>query len=271
MTIPPDHSADPQAWLHSHQQDLIAQLIGWVRIRSVVGPPEHEIDLIRSANWLAGVLREIGFPTVELWSTDSGPAVWAEWCDTPDAPTVLIYSHHDVRAAKDEQWQQCPPFEPALRDGRLFGRGTSDAKGQVLAHVWALRSLLATGHEKPPINLKFLVEGEEQPDLREIDKPKNGIVRLPKVIVQEQKPAVFSERAIHTQKGLTDIAMRRYISDADRALNAFTLPLFGTSKESRAMAMYLEDERLKNMSELEDNAITASKSDAAAGKVRRES
>lgn len=112
---------------------------------------------------------------------------------------------------------------------------------------------------------------EEQQDLREIDKPKNGIVRLPKYIVQEPKPAVFSERAIHTEKGLTDIAMRRYISDADRALNRFTLPLFGTSKEARALAMYAEDERLKNMSELEDAATSASKSDAAAGTyIRKE-
>ena len=112
---------------------------------------------------------------------------------------------------------------------------------------------------------------EEQPDMREIDKPKNAIVRLPKYIVQEPKPAVFSERAIHTEKGLTDIAMRRYISDMDRALNRFTLPLFGTSKEARALEMYAEDERLKNMSELEQTATAVSKADAAGGTyIRRE-
>lgn len=112
---------------------------------------------------------------------------------------------------------------------------------------------------------------EELPDLRETDKPKNAIVRLPKVIVQEPKPAIFTERFIHTEKGLRDIAMRRYITDTDRALNGFTLPLFGTSMEARAMAMYAEDERLKNMSELEDAASTASKSDAAAGTyIRKE-
>ncbi|MBL9209433.1 MAG: hypothetical protein JNL92_03145 [Opitutaceae bacterium] len=111
----------------------------------------------------------------------------------------------------------------------------------------------------------------EQVDLREIDKPKNTIVRLPKYIVREAKPPVFTERSIHTEKGLTDIAMRRYISDADRALNRWTLPLFGTSKESRAMAMYAEDERLKNMTNLEEAAIAASKSDAAAGTyIRKE-
>lgn len=112
---------------------------------------------------------------------------------------------------------------------------------------------------------------EEKVDLRDVDKPKNGIVRLPKYIVQEPKPPVFTERAINTQKGLTDIAVRRYISDADRALNRFTLPLFGTSAEQRALAMYAEDERLKNMADLNDAANTASKSDPAAGSyIRRE-
>lgn len=112
---------------------------------------------------------------------------------------------------------------------------------------------------------------EELPDMRDIDKPKNAIIRLPKVVVQEPRPAVFTERSIHTEKGLTDIAMRRYISDVDRALNRFTLPLFGTSKEARAMAMYAEDERLRNMSELEATATAISQGDAAAGTyIRRE-
>jgi hypothetical protein len=108
-------------------------------------------------------------------------------------------------------------------------------------------------------------------DMREIDKPKNSIVRLPKYVVTEPKPVILSERAVHTEKGLTDIAMRRYISDMDRALNRWTLPLFGTSKESRALAMYAEDERLKNMSDLRDAADNAAKSDPSAGSYIRRS
>ena len=83
---------------------------------------------------------------------------------------------------------------------------------------------------------------------------------------------IFTERQINTEKGLTDIAMRRYISDVDRALNRWTLPLFGSSKEARALAMYAEDERLKNMSEMEATATAVSQADAAAGAyIRRES
>ncbi|QGQ20972.1 M20/M25/M40 family metallo-hydrolase [Cellulomonas sp. JZ18] len=126
--------------------------------------PEHQPDLQRSANWLAGVLRDTGFPRVQVWEVEGGaPAVYAEWCAAPDAPTVLVYSHHDVRAARDDSWGQVPPFEPALRDGRLWGRGTSDAKGQVLCHVWGVRAHLAvTGRTAPAVNLKVLVEGEEE-------------------------------------------------------------------------------------------------------------
>lgn len=111
----------------------------------------------------------------------------------------------------------------------------------------------------------------EAVDLREIDKPKNTIIRLPKYIVQEEKPIVFSERAITTDKGLADIAVRRYISDLDRGLNRITLPLFGISAEARALAMYAEDERLRNMSDLSVAAANATLSDPAAGAyIRRE-
>jgi acetylornithine deacetylase/succinyl-diaminopimelate desuccinylase-like protein len=150
-------------FLAGHRDALVAELSGWIRLRSVAGVPEHVVDVRRSANWLAGTLRDTGFPSVEVWDTEGGPAVYAQWCAAPGAPTVLIYSHHDVRAAKDDNWDQTPPFEPALRDGYLYGRGASDAKGQVMAHLWGIRAhLAATGREAPAVNLKLLVEGEEE-------------------------------------------------------------------------------------------------------------
>ena len=106
---------------------------------------------------------------------------------------------------------------------------------------------------------------EEQVDLRDVDKPKNTIVRLPKYIVQEKKPPVFRERDIYTQKGLAEIAMRRYSTEADRALNRWTLPIIGMSKEARALAMYAEDERLRNMSDLREAGLNAARTDPTAG------
>ncbi|WP_432514221.1 M20/M25/M40 family metallo-hydrolase [Kineococcus sp. SYSU DK001] len=147
----------------THRDELLEHLVGWVRIRSVSANPENSPDMTRSAHWLSGVLRETGFPEVEVWRTEGAPAVFARWHAAPGAPTVLVYSHHDVRPAKDDHWEQTPPFEPALRDGKLWGRGASDAKGQVLAHVWAVRAhLAATGRDAPAVNLTVLVEGEEE-------------------------------------------------------------------------------------------------------------
>ena len=113
---------------------------------------------------------------------------------------------------------------------------------------------------------------EELPDLRETDKPKNTIVRLPKFVVRDAKPPVFRDRDLNTKQGLARIAMRRYLTEADRVLNRFTIPLFspistngGTSNEERALAMYAEDERLKNMSEVADQTNMLLRSNNPAG------
>jgi acetylornithine deacetylase/succinyl-diaminopimelate desuccinylase-like protein len=155
-------AVDVHAWLQANRDACLAELMSWVRIPSVAGPSGHEADLRRSAQWLAATLREVGFPAVQVWGPDSAPTVWGQWCAAPGAPTVLVYSHHDVRTVKPELWEQCLPFEPLVREGRLYGRGASDAKGQVLAHLWALRAYLAAGHDAPPVNITLLIEGEEE-------------------------------------------------------------------------------------------------------------
>jgi acetylornithine deacetylase/succinyl-diaminopimelate desuccinylase-like protein len=156
-------AADAHDYLRAHKTALIEELSSWIRIASVAGQPDNSIEVVRSARWLAGTLRAIGFPTVEVWSEDEAPAVYAEWCAASSAPTVLVYSHHDVRVSKDEQWKETRPHAPVVRDGYVYGRGASDAKGQVLAHVWGLRAHLATtGRAAPAVNLKLLIEGEEE-------------------------------------------------------------------------------------------------------------
>jgi hypothetical protein len=179
------------------------------------------------------------------------PVAYAQNAVTPTASPVLAPSQAEKAP---------PPAPPPQKRTRTVSAGVAAA--------------LAAAAPKytPPPPKREPTPLEEQPDMREIDKPKNRIIRLPEYIVREPKPAVFTERAINTEKGLTDIAMRRYISDVDRALNRFTLPLFGSSKEARALAMYAEDERLRNMSDLEATAAAISEADAAAGTyIRRES
>ncbi|MFI7601698.1 M20/M25/M40 family metallo-hydrolase [Actinoplanes sp. NPDC049681] len=156
-------STEIHSFLTGNRDHIARELCDWVRLPSVAGVPERAADVNRSAHWLAGALRDLGFPTVEVWPAGDAPAVYAEWCAAPGAPTVLIYSHHDVRAAKDEQWEETAPFEPVVRDGYVYGRGASDAKGQVVAHLWGLRAhLAATGRDAPAVNVKILVDGEEE-------------------------------------------------------------------------------------------------------------
>jgi acetylornithine deacetylase/succinyl-diaminopimelate desuccinylase-like protein len=158
-----DADGSVRNYIDAHTPLLLDRLAEWARVPSVAGVPERKHHLTRSANWLAGELRGAGFPTTEIWEGAEGPAVFAEWSEAPGAPTILIYSHHDVRAVKDENWDQTSPFDPVLRDGRLYGRGTSDAKGQVMAHIWGIRAHLnATGRTAPAVNLKLIVEGEEE-------------------------------------------------------------------------------------------------------------
>lgn len=95
---------------------------------------------------------------------------------------------------------------------------------------------------------------DELVDIREVDKPRNKIIRLPDYVVKEKKPPVFTEREISTDKGLSEIALRRYFSEAGLALNSFTLPLIGMGKEAYAKMLYAEDERLKNISDLNETA-----------------
>lgn len=155
-------------FLARHRRELEKQLAEWVGIASVAGDPEHADDLHHSANFAAGLLRAAGFPRVELWPQGETVAVFAEWRATDAAaPTVVVYSHHDVRAAGAEPWRQTRPFTPVIRDGCLYGRGASDAKGQVLAHLWGLRALLesgtgAPGPSAPPVTLRLFIEGEEE-------------------------------------------------------------------------------------------------------------
>lgn len=106
---------------------------------------------------------------------------------------------------------------------------------------------------------------EDDIDSRDVDKPRNGIIRLPKYTVQDKKPPVFRERDIYTKGGLADLARKRYQTRLDLALNRFYIPFLSSSPEARAMAMYAEDERLNNMADLKDTARTVSQSSAADG------
>ena len=144
--------------------DFSRALREWLAIPSVSADPARHGDVRASAEWLAGYLRETGFPVVEVWETDGLPAVYAHWpAADPGAQRVLVYGHHDVQPAALEDGWDYEPFSPLEKDGRIFGRGASDDKGQVLFHALGVRALLAARDEDaPPVSITMLIEGEEE-------------------------------------------------------------------------------------------------------------
>jgi acetylornithine deacetylase/succinyl-diaminopimelate desuccinylase-like protein len=152
---------DVIGFIDAHRQRFVDDLIRWVRIPSVSSDPARSEDLKVNAQHLAGQLRALAADRVETWPTAGHPAVFAEWVRAPGRPTLLVYGHHDVQPVDPlEEWVT-PPFEPAVRDGRLWGRGVVDDKGQVYVHVKAVESFIRSVGALP-INLKMIVEGEEE-------------------------------------------------------------------------------------------------------------
>jgi acetylornithine deacetylase/succinyl-diaminopimelate desuccinylase-like protein len=148
-------------FIDAHRERFVSELIEWVRIPSVSSDAGRATDVRRSAVHLAAEMRRLGAGRVEVWPTAGHPAVFAEWLGAPGKPTLLVYGHHDVQPVDPLGEWASPPFEPAVREGRLWGRGVVDDKGQVYIHAKAIESFIATVG-RLPINLKMIVEGEEE-------------------------------------------------------------------------------------------------------------
>jgi acetylornithine deacetylase/succinyl-diaminopimelate desuccinylase-like protein len=144
-----------------NRDKFVSDLAAWVRIPSISDLPEHASDVRRSAQFLADELQRCGADQVEILNTPGHPAVYAEWLHAPSKPTLLIYGHHDVQPVDPLSAWDTPPFEPSLRDGKIFGRGAVDDKGQVLVHAKAIEAFVRTVG-RLPINVKMLIEGEEE-------------------------------------------------------------------------------------------------------------
>src|ERR1700716_4629609 len=139
----------------------LAELCEFLRIPSVSAKSEHKPDIERGARWVADHLHTAGFKMVQVIPTNLHPLVYAEALEAPGKPTVLFYGHYDVQPAEPLDLWTTPAFEPTVRDGNLFGRGTADDKGQVHIHLKALESLQKI-NGKLPVNVKVLIEGEEE-------------------------------------------------------------------------------------------------------------
>ena len=152
---------DAIAFIDLHRRRFVEELVEWVKIPSISSDPAHAKDMHLNAEHLADRLRELGAGRVEVWPTAGHPAVFAEWMRAAGKPTLLVYGHHDVQPVDPLAEWTTPPFEPSVREGRLWGRGVVDDKGQVYIHAKAVESFIRTSGELP-INLRMIAEGEEE-------------------------------------------------------------------------------------------------------------
>jgi acetylornithine deacetylase/succinyl-diaminopimelate desuccinylase-like protein len=148
-------------YIESKRQENLNELLEFLRIPSVSAQSDHKPDIERAAKWVAGRLAAAGLENIEIVPTKMHPLVYGESLHAPGKPTVLFYGHYDVQPAEPLELWTSPAFEPAIRDGNLYGRGTADDKGQVHIHLCALDAIMKTAG-KLPINLKVMIEGEEE-------------------------------------------------------------------------------------------------------------
>jgi acetylornithine deacetylase/succinyl-diaminopimelate desuccinylase-like protein len=144
-----------------HRQQYMEELFEFLRIPSISSLPEHDRDVKQAAEWVVDRLKRAGIEGVRIYSTGGHPIVYGEWLHASDKPTILIYGHFDTQPVDPlELWSQ-PPFEPVIRDNRIYARGASDDKGNMLIPILAVEAMLKT-QSALPVNVKFFFEGQEE-------------------------------------------------------------------------------------------------------------
>jgi acetylornithine deacetylase/succinyl-diaminopimelate desuccinylase-like protein len=150
-----------ERYLEAHKPQHLHELLDFLRIPSISALPDHASDVQRAAVWVADRLQAAGLEAVRVLPTAGHPVVYAEHLHAPGKPTILIYGHFDVQPVDPLALWSSPPFEPVVRDGRVYARGASDDKGNMLAPILAVEALLQT-EGALPVNLKFFLEGQEE-------------------------------------------------------------------------------------------------------------
>lgn len=150
-----------ESYFQNMREQQLDELKQFLTIPSISALSNHKNDMNEAAKWVADKLEKAGLENVEIHPTNGHPIVYAEHIHAPGKPTVLIYGHYDVQPVDPLNLWETPPFEPTIRDGKLYARGATDDKGQLFLHVKAVEALL-NQENTLPVNVKFCIEGEEE-------------------------------------------------------------------------------------------------------------
>jgi acetylornithine deacetylase/succinyl-diaminopimelate desuccinylase-like protein len=148
-------------YFEQHHEEYLEGLKTFLRIPSISTLSEHKPDIRRAAEFVRSELEKAGLEEAQLIEDEGNPLVYAEWLHAPGKPTILFYGHYDVQPADPLNEWTTPPFEPAIRNQNIYARGSADDKGQTYILVKSVEGLLRQ-HGKLPVNVKFLIEGEEE-------------------------------------------------------------------------------------------------------------
>ncbi len=149
-------------YARENKQRFLSELKNLLRIPSISTLPEHKPDVQKAADFIATELRRIGMQNVQLIPTKGHPLIYADWLNAPGKPTALCYAHYDVQPAEPlDEWIS-PPFEPTERSNNIYARGAVDDKGQLWMEIKAVEALMRGHKGQLPINVKFIIEGEEE-------------------------------------------------------------------------------------------------------------
>ncbi len=149
-----------QAYIETNKERFLDELFDLLRIPSISAQSAHKADMVRCAEWLRESLLKAGAQKAEVMPTEGNPVVYAERIIDLAKPTVLVYGHYDVMPVDPREEWRTEPFEPVVKDGRIWGRGADDDKGQLYMHAKAFETMVAT--DTLPCNVKFMLEGEEE-------------------------------------------------------------------------------------------------------------
>jgi len=156
-------------YIDKNQSRFLDELKEFLSIPSISNNADNKKDVLRCAHYVADQLRQIGLQQVEIFPTSGHPIVYGEWLGSAGEPTVLFYGHYDVQPVDPLDLWTSGPFDPTIRNGEIFARGSADDKGQVMMNLKAVESHLKS-QGKVPINVKFLIEGEEEVGSANLDE-----------------------------------------------------------------------------------------------------
>lgn len=224
-----------EKYIRENAKSFEEQLFDFLRIPSVSTDSKHKGDVKRAAQFLIDQLNEIGLDNVTLHETDGHPIITAEKCPHEDRPTVLIYGHYDVQPSDPDDLWKTPPFEPTVKDNRVYARGSSDDKGQSFTHVKAIEAYMKTGTDLP-VNVKFILEGEEEigsPNLVPFIKANKDLLECDMVLISDT--AMFGEDQPSITYGLRGLAyMEVHVKGPNRDLHS---GVYGGAVENPANAL----------------------------------